>query len=106
MARECGPPSWVLRIGAEFAQSSFFDRKSKRHLGGPHSRAMTALIATPTRHHPSQFTVTATGAEGMPLATTTSVLAPVSVALETSKWVDTGALPVATAIVLWSCVRA
>ena len=44
MARECGPPSWVLHIDAEFGRSSFFDRKSKRHLGGPHSRAMTSLF--------------------------------------------------------------
>ena len=106
MARECAPPSWVLNIEAKFARSSFFDGKSRRHLGGPHSRTMTGLILMPIDHHSSQFTVTATGAEGMPLATTTSVLGPVSVALETSKWVDTGALPVATAIVLWSCVRA
>jgi hypothetical protein len=34
----------VLQVEAEFARSSFFDRKSKRHLGGPHSRAMTGLF--------------------------------------------------------------
>ena len=50
--------------------------------------------------------MTDTGVDGTPLATTTSVLAPVSVLDDTSKCVETCALPVATPIVLWSCVRA
>ena len=51
-----------------------------------------------------QFTVTATGAEGIPLATTTRVLGPCSWVTGTSKWVDTKSLE-ATAMLLWSCVR-
>ena len=51
-------------------------------------------------------TVTLTGADAMPLATTTSELAPVSIFAGTSNSVDTTALPVATPIVLWSWVRA
>ena len=46
------------------------------------------------------FTITWTGAEGIPLATTTRVLAPVSALLGTSKLVDTIFLPVAIAMVL------
>jgi hypothetical protein len=42
----------------------------------------------------------------MPLATTDSLLAPVSMSTGTSNFVDTIALPVATPIELWSCVRA
>jgi hypothetical protein len=53
-----------------------------------------------------QFTVTDTAADGIPFAITTSVLAPVSAPLGTSKFVETVALPVATPIVLWSWVRA
>lgn len=45
-------------------------------------------------------TVTSTPADGIPFATTCRVLAPVSIVLGTSKLVDTGLLPVATAIVL------
>ncbi len=51
-------------------------------------------------------TVTFTGAEAMPLATTLSMLAPNLRFAGTSKCVDTRSLPVATPIVLWSCVRA
>jgi hypothetical protein len=52
------------------------------------------------------LTVTFTGVDGMPLATTTRVDAPVSVALETSKFVVIVADPVATPIEEWSWVRA
>src|SRR5437588_8209607 len=45
--------------------------------------------------------VTLAGDEAMPLATTTSVLAPVSAPAGTSKFVDTVAMPVATPIELW-----
>jgi hypothetical protein len=45
-------------------------------------------------------TVTCTGTEGMPLATTTRLLAPVSMPDGTSKFVDTILLPVATPMVL------
>ena len=47
-----------------------------------------------------------TALEGMPFATTTTELAPVSIPLGTSKLVETVALPVATLMVLWSCVFA
>jgi len=47
-----------------------------------------------------QFTVIDTGADGIPFAITTSVLAPVSVPEGTSKFVDTVLVPVATPIVL------
>ena len=52
-----------------------------------------------------QFTVTDTGADGIPFAITTSVLAPVSAFDGTSKFVETVLFPVATPIVLWSWVR-
>src|SRR5277367_72257 len=45
-------------------------------------------------------TVTATAAEGIPLAITYNVLAPVAIVAGTSKLVETTSLPVATAIVL------
>ena len=50
--------------------------------------------------------MTLTGAEAMPLATTTSEPAPVSVTDGTSNEVDTGVLPVATPMLLWPWVRA
>jgi hypothetical protein len=56
--------------------------------------------------NPFQFTVTLTGAEAMPLATTASELAPVSVTDGTSNEVDTMVLPVATPMLLWPWVRA
>ena len=46
------------------------------------------------------FIVTWTGFDAMPFATTTSVLAPVSIFAGTSKLVETGSEPVATPIVL------
>jgi len=46
-------------------------------------------------------TSTATGWDGIPFATTTNLLAPVSMLAGTSNSVETGVLPVATAIVLW-----
>jgi hypothetical protein len=55
---------------------------------------------------PAYCTVTATAVDGMPFATTTRLLAPVSMPEGTSKWVDTVFVPVATPIVLWLCVRA
>ena len=45
-------------------------------------------------------TVTETGTDGIPFATTTNVLTPGSMLTGISKFVDTGALPVATAMVL------
>ena len=53
-----------------------------------------------------QFTVILTFLEGMPLATTSSELAPVSIPAGTSKLVETVVLRVATPMVLWSCVFA
>ena len=44
------------------------------------------------------FSVTGTGSDGMPLATTTNVLAPNSAYDGTSKLVETGVFPVATPI--------
>jgi hypothetical protein len=52
------------------------------------------------------FTVMVTGLEGIPFATTSRELLPVSAVAGTSKFVETFAAPVATPIVLWSCVRA
>ena len=49
-------------------------------------------------------TLTAIGADGMPLATTSTVLAPSSWFAGTSKLVDT-IPPKATRMPLWSCVR-
>jgi hypothetical protein len=46
------------------------------------------------------FRVTLTGFDGMPFATTTSVLAPVAAPVGTSKLVETVVDPVATPIVL------
>ena len=45
-------------------------------------------------------------AEGMPFATTYNLLAPASTLAGTSNFVDTGVVPVATPMVLWSCVFA
>src|ERR1700733_15329630 len=56
--------------------------------------------AHPSLYEPSQLTVTATAVDGMPLATTTSSPAPVSIPDGTSKFVDTVVDPVATPIVL------
>ena len=53
----------------------------------------------------SRTTVTSIPADGIPLATTCSVLAPDLTAPGTSKKVKTRVDPVATPIVLWSCVR-
>ena len=50
--------------------------------------------------------VTGFGLDAIPLATTSIVLAPVSAAAGTSNMVETLAAPVATAMVLWPCVRA
>jgi len=47
-----------------------------------------------------------TGADGIPLATISSELAPVSIVAGTSKFVETMADPVATPIVLWLWVLA
>ena len=52
----------------------------------------------------AQLIVTATAAEGIPFATTTRVLAPVSIPAGTSNFVETAFVPVATPIVLWVCV--
>jgi hypothetical protein len=51
-------------------------------------------------------TVTATPADGMPFATTSKVLAPVSIPVGTSKLVETALALVATAMVLGLWVRA
>jgi hypothetical protein len=50
--------------------------------------------------------VTGTAVDGIPFATTTSVPAPGSVSGVTSKEVETGVLPVATPMLLWSWVLA
>jgi hypothetical protein len=50
-------------------------------------------------------TVTETACDAIPFATTTSLPEPDAMPLGTSKFVETVALPVATPIVLWSCVR-
>ena len=54
----------------------------------------------------SQFTVIVTALDGIPLATTSKVLLPVSAVAGTSKFVVTFVLPVATPIVLCPWVRA
>jgi hypothetical protein len=56
--------------------------------------------------HSYHWIVTRFGLDGIPLATTTILLAPVSAVVGTSKVVETIAFPVAIPIVLWSCVRA
>ena len=50
-------------------------------------------------------TVTATASDAMPLAITSSKAGPMPMEAGTSKLVATTALPVATAMVWWSCVR-
>jgi len=52
------------------------------------------------------FTVIVTGSEGIPFATTSRELLPVSAAAGTSKFVETFSAPVATPIVLCPWVRA
>jgi hypothetical protein len=54
----------------------------------------------------AQFTVVLSGVEAMPLSTTASELAPVSAVAGTSNNVETIVLPVATPMLLRSCVRA
>jgi alkanesulfonate monooxygenase SsuD/methylene tetrahydromethanopterin reductase-like flavin-dependent oxidoreductase (luciferase family) len=65
-----------------------------------------ALVQTLHRGTPYHWIVTRFGLDGIPLATTTILLAPVSAVTGTSKVVETIAVPVAIPIVLWSCVRA
>jgi hypothetical protein len=52
----------------------------------------------------SYWTLILCGAEGMPFATTYNLLGPNSMSAGTSNFVDTSALPVATPMLLWSCV--
>lgn len=61
------------------------------------------VLLTVSSHY---CTVTATALDGIPFVTTTSALAPVSVPADTVKCVDTGRVPVATAMVLGLNVRA
>jgi hypothetical protein len=63
---------------------------------GAQLRAVFVRLRTKSRY----FTVIDTAADGMPFATTSSALAPVSRFGGTSKFVDTGVLPVATPIML------
>src|SRR5271154_2210574 len=60
----------------------------------------------PRHRIPSRYycTVTLTFFDGMPFATTSNTLAPVSIPEGTSKFVNTVVVPVATPMVLWSCV--
>src|SRR5262245_17995313 len=53
----------------------------------------------------ASWTTTATGSEAIPFATTSRVAGPVSTFAGTAKWVETGALPVASPIVLGSWAR-
>ena len=50
------------------------------------------------------WTLTLCGAEGMPFATTYNLLGPNSMPAGTSNFVDTGALPVATPMLLGLCI--
>lgn len=78
-------------------------RKITRPLYLPHRRKHKGRLINSTLLY---CTVTATATEGMPFATTTNELAPVSIVAGTSKFVDTVAVPVATPMVLWSWVLA
>ncbi len=51
MARGFGAPRRGVRSAAKLAPNSFDDNNSTRHLGGPHSRAMTDLFVIPTDHN-------------------------------------------------------
>ena len=62
---------------------------------------LTAHISVGVQESAPADTVTFTGCDGIPFATTTSVLAPVPMVEGMSNSVDTVALPVATPIVLW-----
>jgi hypothetical protein len=85
-------------------------------LGAQQEGPVIELLANDLRAQPGDVasyvstgcycTVTATAFDGIPFATTSRVLAPLSIFAGTSKLVETIALPVATAIVLWSCVLA
>lgn len=66
----------------------------------PWSVPVAAMPAVHSSRDRFQFTVTLTGTEAMPLATTVSELAPVSVFAGTLNIVETIALPVATPILL------
>src|SRR5580700_7533752 len=88
--------------GADTSGSSIDRRRRRRCHYGP------ARISHghPRRRPFAYFTVTLTDLDTIPLATTTSVLAPVSIVLGTSKCVETTNDPVATPIELWLWVRA
>ena len=76
----------------------FFEVHRKRK--APVSRGLSRAVLT------AYSTVMFTACEGIPFATTTIELAPASIPLGTSKFVKTTFVPVATAMVLWSCVLA
>lgn len=75
---------------------------------GQHARTLAFMRRARTLQERSgdYCTVTETGCDGIPFATTSSWLAPFSMPEGTSKFVETVVFPVATPIVLWSCVRA
>ena len=79
-------------------------KERKSHFPDSAENQGSGIVTQPQRF--LYCTVTLTGAEGMPLATTTRLLAPVSAVFGTSKLVDTIFVPVATAMVLGLCVRA
>lgn len=66
----------------------------------PPAERIREILSTLSRAH-GQFTVVLTGVEAMPLATTTSELAPASAPVGTSKKVETIVPPVATPMLLW-----
>ena len=74
-------------------------RRGKSESLGPRFESERAHQFTKNRER-TQFTVTLSGADAMPLATTASELAPLSVPAGTSNWVETMALPVATPMLL------
>jgi hypothetical protein len=97
-------PASPLTAGDEDARTKEVE-KEQNHSPTTQGQEEEWIEVYPKRLRSRYCTATATGFDAIPLATTTSMLAPVSMPFGTSKFVDTIFLPVATPIVLWPCVR-
>src|SRR5438067_5696775 len=102
------PPSPRLRRArASVLRSCGAAKEEEREIPRRPPRNLRALRVKPCSRCIAGYylTVTAAAVDGMPLATTSSWPAPVSIPDGTSKFVVTVFEPVATPIELWSWVR-
>jgi|HubBroStandDraft_1064217.scaffolds.fasta_scaffold00322_5 hypothetical protein len=111
--RKMGHPWAPVRPTKSKSKSKGSRQEYPRHTGSGVSK--TALVSPKSRETQGQSdsftfcsysTVMLTGSEGMPFAITTNVLAPVSIVVGTSKFVETVNEPVATPMLLWLWVLA